>query len=127
MRELIFLLLSAAVLLAVLWWRWNRGWQEVESGLETNEKTINPQKPQARVPADVMEKLIIHRVDPDYPEAARSANLQGVIALDVVVGRDGSVLNVHPLNGPGSRGGTAAMDAYVGGGSSPTRLTASRW
>jgi TonB family protein len=109
-RELIFLLLSAAVLLAVLWWRWDRGWEEVESGLETNEKTMNPQKPQVHVAADVMEKLVTHRVDPDYPEAARSANLQGVIALDVVVGRDGSVLNMHPLNGPDVLG-QAAMDA----------------
>jgi TonB family protein len=109
-RELIFLLLSAAVLLAVLWWRWNRGWQEVESGLEKNEKTIEPQEPQAHVPADVMEKLITHRVDPDYPEAARSANLQGVIALDVVVGRDGSVLSMRPLNGPDVLA-QAAMDA----------------
>jgi protein TonB len=109
-RELIFLLVSAAVLLAVLWWRWNRGWEEVESGLEKNEKTIGPQKPQAHVPADVMEKLVIHRVDPDYPEAARSANLQGVIALDVVVGRDGSVLDMHPQNGPEVLA-QAAMDA----------------
>jgi protein TonB len=109
-RELIFLLLSAAVLLAVLWWRWNRGWEEVESGLEQNEKAVEPQKPQAHVPADVMEKLLTHRVDPDYPEAARSANLRGVIALDVVVGRDGSVLNMRPLNGPEVLG-QAAMDA----------------
>jgi TonB family protein len=109
-REWIFLVLSAAVLLAVVWWHWNRGWEEVESGLAKNEKTIEPQKPQTHVPADVMEKLVIHRVDPDYPEAARSAKLQGVIALDVVVGRDGSVLNMRPLNGPEVLG-QAAMDA----------------
>jgi TonB family protein len=109
-REVIFLLLSATVLLAVVWWHWNRGWEEVESGLETNEKTNETRKPQAHVPADVMEKLVIHRVDPDYPEAARSANLQGVIALDIVVGRNGSVLNMRPLNGPEVLG-QAAMDS----------------
>jgi TonB family protein len=109
-REWILLLLSAAVLLAVVWWRWNRGWEEVESGLEKNEKTIQSQKPQAHVPADVMEKLVIHRVDPDYPEAARSEKLQGVIALDVVVGGDGSVLEMRPLNGPDVLA-QAAMDA----------------
>jgi periplasmic protein TonB len=47
-----------------------------------------------------MEKLVTHRVDPDYPEAARAAKLHGVIVLDVVVGRDGAVIDVHPLNGP---------------------------
>jgi TonB family protein len=109
-REWIFLLLSAAVLLAVVWWHWNRGWEEVESGLKQNENAIEPQKPQAHVAAAVMEKLVTHRVDPDYPEAARSANLQGVIALDIVVGRDGSVLNMRPLNGPEVLGQTA-MDS----------------
>jgi protein TonB len=57
-----------------------------------------------------MEKLVTHRADPDYPEAARSANLQGVIVLDVVVGRDGSVVDLHALNGPEVLA-RAAMDA----------------
>jgi TonB family protein len=107
-RGWIFLLLLAATLLAVMWWHWNRGWEELESGLPKNEKVMA--QPQAHVPADVMEKLVTHRVDPDYPEAARPANLRGVIVLDVVVGRDGSVVNVHALNGPDVLA-QAAMDA----------------
>jgi TonB family protein len=98
-RGWIFLLASAAILLAVLWWRWNRGWEDLESRLPGRE-AASTQQPQAQVPADVMEKLVRHRVDPDYPEAARPANLQGVIVLDVVVGRDGSVADVRALNGP---------------------------
>jgi TonB family protein len=109
-RGSIFLLISAGILLAVLWWRWNRGWEDLEANLQTNEKTIELPQPQARVPADVMERLVIHRVDPDYPAAARPAKLQGVIVLDVVVGRDGSVVNVHARNGPEILAG-AAMDA----------------
>jgi len=108
-RGWIFFLLSAAILLTVLWWRWNRGWQDLESSLK-NEKTTEPQHPQVHVPADVMEKLVTHRVDPDYPAAARPAKLQGVIVLDVVVGRDGSVVDVHALNGPELLA-RAAMDA----------------
>lgn len=99
-RGWIFLLVSAGILLAVLWWRWNRGWEDLESSLQKSEKTTEPQQPQAHVPAEVMEKLVIHRVDPEYPAAARSRNLQGVIVLDVVVGRDGSVAEMHALNGP---------------------------
>ncbi|MGC2401005.1 MAG: energy transducer TonB, partial [Acidobacteriaceae bacterium] len=57
-------------------------------------------QPQAHVPAEVMEKLVTHRVDPDYPAGARPAHLQGVIVLDVVVGRDGKVAQVRALNGP---------------------------
>ena len=99
-RGWIFLLLSAAILLAVLWWRWNRGWEDLESSLRKDEKTTEQPRPQAHVPADAMEKLVTHRVDPEYPAAARPANLRGVIVLDVVVGRDGSVVDVHALNGP---------------------------
>jgi TonB family protein len=96
-RAWIFFLVSAAILLGVLWWRWDRGWEDLESGLPKSQATIEPQ---AHVPADVMEKLVRHRVDPDYPAAARPGNLQGVIVLDVIVGRDGSVVDVHALNGP---------------------------
>lgn len=109
-RGWIFLLLSAAILLALLWWRWNRGWEDLESGLRKNDKTVELQRPQTNVPANVMERLVRHRVDPDYPEAARPAKLQGVIMLDVVVGRDGSVVDVRALNGPEVLA-RAAMDA----------------
>jgi len=96
-RGWIFLLVSTAILLAVLWWRWNRGWEDIESGLRKNETAVQVR---AHVPADVMQKLVAHRVDPDYPAAARPGKLRGVIVLDVVVGRDGSVVDVHALNGP---------------------------
>jgi TonB family protein len=98
-RGWIALLIVATVLLAVLWWRWNRGWEELESGL-TGRSTASGEEPKAHVPAEEMERLLIHRVEPQYPETARGTGLQGVIALDVVVGRDGSVLTMKPLNGP---------------------------
>ena len=99
-RGWIFLLVSLAMLLAVLLWRWNRGWEELESSLPKNEKAVALLQSQVQVPADEMEKRVIHRVDPDYPAAARPGNLQGVIVVDVVVGRDGSVAGVRALNGP---------------------------
>jgi TonB family protein len=103
------LVVFVAFVAAVFWWRWNRGWEELESGLMSPE-TASGQKPQARVPAEVMEKLLVHRVEPSYPAEARKANLQGIVALDIVVGRDGSVVNMHPLNGPEVLA-RAAMDA----------------
>jgi len=103
------LLVFAAVGTGVLWWKWNRGWEELESGLKT-EQAAATEKPQAQVPAEVMEKLLIHRVEPVYPAEARRANLQGVIALDIVIGRDGSVASMRALNGPDVLV-RAAMDA----------------
>jgi TonB family protein len=96
---LICLLITCAILLAVFWVRWNRGWEELESGLPGRQEAAID-TPQAQVAALEMEKLVIHRVDPDYPAEARKAKLQTVIALDVIVGKDGSVLSVRPLNGP---------------------------
>jgi TonB family protein len=84
---------------SAFWWRWNRGWEELESGLKSSQ-AASAEKPQAQVAAEVMQKLLIHKVEPSYPAEARQANLQGIIALDIVVGRDGSVVSMRPLNGP---------------------------
>jgi TonB family protein len=89
----------AAFATGVFWWRWNRGWEELESGLK-NQEIASAAKPQTRVPAEVMERLLVHRVEPAYPAEARAANLQGIIVLDIVVGKDGSVMNARALNGP---------------------------
>ncbi|MGA9306659.1 MAG: TonB family protein [Candidatus Sulfotelmatobacter sp.] len=109
-RRWIFFAAAVAILLTALWWRWNRGWEDIEGSLRKNEKTTEVLRPQARVPAEVMEKLVTHRVDPDYPLEARQTKLQGVIELDVVVGRDGSVVDVRARNGPAVLA-QAAMDA----------------
>lgn len=102
-------LLAVMVVLAVFWWHWNRGWEELESGL-TGRSPASEKEPRARVPAEEMERLLIHRVEPQYPETARGTGLHGVIALDIVVGPDGSVLAMKPLNGPDVLA-RSAMDA----------------
>ena len=99
---------------AAFWWRWNRGWEELESGLPNHAaKRDAPQvtSPQVQVPADEMQKLLVHKVDPEYPAAARQEKLQGVILLEVVVGRDGTVLETRALNGPDVLA-QAAMEAH---------------
>jgi TonB family protein len=102
-------LLMVAALMSVFWLRWDRGWEELESGFHSGDLDAVAH-PRAHVSPEVMEKLLIHKVDPDYPEAARPARLRGVIVLNVVVGRDGSVVNMRPLSGPDVLA-RAAMDA----------------
>lgn len=104
-----FFLLLAAVAVAIFWWKWNRAWEELEAGLKTQQAAA-VEKPQAQVPAEVMEKLLVHRVDPAYPAEARQAKLEGTIAVDVIIARDGSVLSTRALNGPEVLA-RAAMDA----------------
>ncbi len=92
-------LVVVAITASVFWWRWSRGWQELEAGLK-NAEIAAVEKPQMQVPAEVMEKRLVHRVQPTYPADARKANLQGIIAVEIVVGRDGSVVSMRALNGP---------------------------
>jgi len=102
-------LVIVAFAAGVFWWRWNRGWEDLESGLK-NSETAAADKSRVQVPAEVMQKLLIHRVEPVYPSEARKQNLQGIIALDIVVARDGSVVSMKALNGPDILA-KAAMDA----------------
>jgi len=88
----------ASIAAVAFWWHWNYSWHELESGLMGTQ--ILDEKPQAQVPAEEMQRHIMHRVQPQYPDAARPANLRGIIVLDLIVGRDGSVERVTPLNGP---------------------------
>lgn len=93
----------------VFLWKWNRGWHEIESGLRSAQG-LSEEKAPERVPAEVMQKLLVHRVEPEYPPQAKAENLQGIIAVDIVVGPDGSVRSVRALNGPDVLA-RAAMDA----------------
>ncbi len=111
-RALERLLRLTLVLLLVVgvWagWQWHRGWQQLEARMA--RKDVHAQAPSAKVPPEVMERLLVRRVDPIYPEAARRANLQGVVVLDAVIAADGTVVNLQPLSGADALV-SAAMDA----------------
>lgn len=104
----IVVLVLVAIAAFLFWWRWNQAWEELEA--ESKNPSALTEEPQAQVPAEVMEKLLVHRVEPTYPEEARRENLQGIVAIDIVVGRDGSVVSMKALNGPDVLA-RAAMDA----------------
>ena len=57
-----------------------------------------------------MEKLVTHKIAPIYPDAAKQANIQGVVILDTTIGPDGTVLDVRPVSGPDELA-PAAVDA----------------
>jgi TonB family protein len=100
-------LLSLAVV-SLGWWRWQRGWNEIEAQLPAqNAATVQPQ---VVVPANVMEQRLRHKVDPAYPEEARGEGLQSVVVLHAFIGTDGSVVRLEPVSGPEVLA-MAAMDA----------------
>jgi protein TonB len=67
-------------------------------------------KPQLKVPADTMQRRIIHEVAPEYPEAARRAGVQGTVVLDATVSAEGAVTQVQVVSGPEALS-VAAVDA----------------
>ena len=90
------------------WWHWHRTWDELESRIPATKLLV--QQPPVYVPAAVMQELLIHRVEPIYPEGARKSKTKGVVALDVAIGTDGNVTAVYPVSGPDELT-SAAVDA----------------
>jgi TonB family protein len=45
------------------------------------------------------EGSLLHRTEPEYPEAARLGRIQGPVVLDVRIGRDGAIQNVKWVSG----------------------------
>jgi TonB family protein len=103
-----FAVVGTILLATIGWWHWRQAWGELESQIPPSQKA--PQHPPAYVPAEVMEKLLIHKIEPIYPDAARQAKVEGIVILDAVIGRDGTVVDVHPMSGPDELS-PAAVDA----------------
>jgi TonB family protein len=97
-RAAVSILTGLLVLAGLYWWHWHQTWDELESQIPATKPLS--QQSAAYVPAEVMQGHIIHKIDPIYPEAARRANIQGVVNLNVVVGQDGTVVEVRPISGP---------------------------
>jgi TonB family protein len=51
------------------------------------------------VPEAAAQKELLHRVEPEYPEAAREQNIEGRVTLEVHIGPDGSVQDVEVVAG----------------------------
>ncbi len=56
--------------------------------------------PKIQVSSGVAQGLLVHQVTPRYPPQARLAHVQGTVVLQALIGKDGSVRNLHTLSGP---------------------------
>ena len=52
-----------------------------------------------RLNSETAETLLDQRVEPDYPEAARRAHIQGSVVLDTLIGANGRVQQITPVSG----------------------------
>jgi TonB family protein len=92
-RRALYIVSASMLALAALgWWEWQRSWNELESR-PTVEDSL-------RVSSETMEKRIITKVEPIYPEAARIAGTEGRVELGAMIGPDGSVERLWAISGP---------------------------
>jgi protein TonB len=89
---LLLLTLLALSLLALVVWHWQRTWNELESRTQSADARL-------QVSPETMEKRILTKVDPVYPEEARAASTEGLVVLDAMIAPDGSVERLRPLSG----------------------------
>lgn len=91
-----YVLVVLTVSLAGLaWWQWQRSWNELEAQASFAAERGAP----LRVSPEIMERRIVYKASPVYPEAARLAGKQGMVVLDAVIGADGTVRRVRPVSG----------------------------
>jgi len=55
--------------------------------------------PTAQVSPQAAESRLLDRIEPEYPDAARRARVQGSVTMDAIIGADGKVQQVTPIGG----------------------------
>ena len=84
---------------------------EVDTQVSVPFSLPDARKPQRiRVSEGVSQGLLLQKVDPVYPEAARAAHAHGPVVLKTVIGKDGTVEKVEAVSGDPALV-PAAMDA----------------
>jgi TonB family protein len=53
-----------------------------------------------RVPGNVASAMLIHRVTPLYPAAAKEQHIEGTLLLNAIIGKDGTLQNLTYVSGP---------------------------
>jgi len=96
-RRRFFVLLGFLLAFTVIgWWQWQTAWNKLESEGSGSGLLGVP----VRVPAQLMDKRILYKTDAVYPEEARRAGTEGVVVLDALIARDGTVRRLRPISGP---------------------------
>lgn len=60
-------------------------------------KPVTPQR--IRVGGNVQQAMLIRQPKPTYPPLAKQARIQGVVRLNAIIGKDGTIQNLQVANG----------------------------
>ena len=119
-RRRFYVLVAFMVGLAGLgWWQWQNAWNELEADA-SGAAELQPGLP-LRVHPETMDRRIVYKVDPVYPEAARQAGTHGLVVLAAVIAPDGTVKRLRPVAGPELLA-QSALDAVQSWRYTPYRL-----
>lgn len=82
------------------------GWTLIDGGSGTGKPPTIPSKPESpKQPrpvtrtSDVMEAMLIYRVQPVYPPLARAARMSGAVVLHAIIARDGRIRDLEAISG----------------------------
>jgi protein TonB len=67
-----------------------------------------------RVGGDVKPPIVLNRIQPDYTESARKARVAGVVVVEAIINKDGTVEQVHVIKGLPMGLSEKAADAVKG-------------
>jgi TonB family protein len=101
-RGLYVLLVCTLALAGVGWLQWQKSWDDLErrapgvSGLRTSPEAESSEI----IPPEVMQKRIVAKAEPQYPELARNTGTQGMVVLGALIGPEGNVKRLWPVSGP---------------------------
>ena len=98
------------------------GWDVGERREGGANIVLPPSSAPRKISKGVMDAMLIHRVQPEYPLAARVMRLSGTVNLRAIIGTDGSVREVQPLSGNALLV-NAALSAVKQWRYQPTRLS----
>ncbi len=65
-----------------------------------SSRQVNVVPPASRVSAGVAQGLLIRKIDPIYPQIAKTSRVSGTIAMSAVITKSGTLSNVQVISGP---------------------------
>ena len=72
---------------------------QAQSAAAHTEQQTAPKPKRIRVGGEVMQRGLVYKVTPKYPDEAKKAHLEGTVRLRIFIGEDGNVKEAQTIEG----------------------------